>query len=91
MRVPSVVGLRRSVRRLGFLSVPMIIILVVILFVAWQFFYWTFCRIEIDPGMSGVLIAKMGTDLPPGEIIATQTGYKGIQFDVLSEGRHFYN
>lgn len=61
------------------------------LFVLYQVWQWFFCRIEIEPGMVGVLIAKTGKDLPPGEIIATDSRYKGIQLQVLPEGRHFYD
>jgi regulator of protease activity HflC (stomatin/prohibitin superfamily) len=69
----------------------LVILLLVGGFVGLQVWWWMFCRIEIEPGKVGVLIAKLGRNLPPGEIIATSTEYKGIQLGVLSEGRHFYN
>ncbi|MCZ6691016.1 MAG: SPFH domain-containing protein [Planctomycetota bacterium] len=52
---------------------------------------WFFSRIEVEPNEIAVLIAKMGEDLPSGQIIATEEGQKGIQLEVLSEGRHFRN
>lgn len=38
-----------------------------------------------------MLIRKTGENLPSGEILATQAGQKGIQLEVLPEGRYFYN
>jgi regulator of protease activity HflC (stomatin/prohibitin superfamily) len=61
------------------------------LMVGYQVWQWMFCRIEIEPGRIGVLLAKTGWNLPSGQIVATDSSYKGIQLEVLSEGRHFYN
>ena len=52
-------------------------------------FIWFFCRIEPGSGEIAVLIRKTGDDLPPGAIIALESGQKGIQFEVLPEGRYF--
>ena len=54
-------------------------------------FYWTACRIEPGSDEIAILIHKTGKDLPPGEIIATESDQKGIQLDVLPEGRYFRN
>lgn len=54
-------------------------------------FIWFFCRIEPGPGQIAVLIKKTGDDLPSGQILATEPGQKGIQLDVLPEGRYFRN
>lgn len=54
-------------------------------------FLWTYCRIEPGPDQLAVLIHKTGEDLPSGQIIAPNTDYKGIQLEVLPEGRYFYN
>jgi len=54
-------------------------------------FVWFFCRIEPGADEIAVLIRKTGTDLPPGEILATGINQKGIQLEVLPEGRYFYN
>ncbi|MBF0546352.1 MAG: hypothetical protein HQM08_18045 [Candidatus Riflebacteria bacterium] len=56
-----------------------------------QIWWWFFCRIEIEGGRVGILIHKIGENLPSGEIIATKSWQKGIQLDVLAEGRYFYN
>ena len=54
-------------------------------------FVWVFCRIEPGSGEIAILIHKNGDDLPPGAIIALQPQQKGIQFEVLPEGRYFRN
>lgn len=54
-------------------------------------FIWWFCRIEPESGEIAVLIHKTGEDLPSGAIIALQPEQKGIQFEVLPEGRYFRN
>lgn len=64
------------------------LMLLVFFFSLWV---WFFCRIELDKGQIAVLIKKTGKDLPSGEIIAPSLKYKGIQLDVLSEGRYFKN
>ncbi|MDZ4198039.1 MAG: SPFH domain-containing protein, partial [Kiritimatiellia bacterium] len=53
--------------------------------------FWFFCRIEPGSGQIAILIRKTGTDLPSGRILAQAPGEKGIQLDVLAEGRHFRN
>lgn len=54
-------------------------------------FVWYGCRIEPESGEIAILIRKTGTDLPNGQILALAPDQKGIQLDVLSEGRYFYN
>jgi regulator of protease activity HflC (stomatin/prohibitin superfamily) len=54
-------------------------------------FFWFFCRIEPGSGQIAVLIRKTGDNLSPGQVIALQDGQKGIQLDVLAEGRYFRN
>lgn len=60
----------------------------VIIFPLW---FWFFCRIEPGPGELAVLIHKTGKDLPSGQILAAEPGQKGIQLEVLPEGRYFRN
>jgi len=60
----------------------------VLLLAGWVWFFW---RIEPGSGRLAVLIRKTGANLPSGEIIARQPGQKGIQLEVLAEGRYFYN
>ncbi len=52
-------------------------------------FVWFYCRIEPGAGEIAVLIRKTGENLPSGAIIALDPRQKGIQFDVLPEGRYF--
>ena len=54
-------------------------------------FIWFFCRIEPESGEIAILIHKTGQDLPSGQILAENDSQKGIQLEVLSEGRYFRN
>ena len=56
----------------------------------WGAWNWMFCRFYVGPGEMAVIVAKIGKDLPPGEILA-HTGQRGVQEEVLAEGRHFLN
>ena len=38
-----------------------------------------------------ILTHKIGKDLEPGVVIAPSQEYKGVQKDVLTEGRYYYN
>jgi regulator of protease activity HflC (stomatin/prohibitin superfamily) len=58
------------------------------LLAVWIWFFW---RIEPASDQIAVLIRKTGQDLPSGQILATEPGQKGIQLEVLSEGRYFRN
>lgn len=54
-------------------------------------FVWFFCRIEPRSDEIAILIRKTGADLPAGAILALQPDQKGIQPEVLAEGRYFKN
>lgn len=54
-------------------------------------FIWFFCRIEPGPDEIAVLIRKTGKNLGPGQVIAVEANQKGIQPEVLAEGRYFKN
>ncbi len=54
-------------------------------------FIWFCCRIEPEPGKLAILIHKTGRDLPEGAILALEPAQKGIQLEVLPEGRYFRN
>ena len=49
---------------------------------------WSSIFVYVNPGEMGVLVKKAGKKLDPGQILA-QSGQRGIQADVLAEGRHF--
>ena len=57
---------------------------------AWLVWQWGFCRFYVDPNEMAVITAKSGDSLPEGQILARK-GQKGVQEDVLGEGRHFLN
>ena len=59
------------------------------LFVFLPIFIWFFCRIEPGSGQIAVLVRKTGRDLPSGQIVALSSEEKGIQLEVLAEGRYF--
>lgn len=52
---------------------------------------YTSFRIDVGSGEIAVLIRKTGEDLKNGDEIAPTSEHKGIQRDVLPEGRYFYN
>jgi len=69
-------------------SVSAFLSIVLILGLLWGAYQWFFCRLYVAPGRMAIVIAKTGQGLPPGQILAKK-GQKGIQEDVLGEGRHF--
>jgi hypothetical protein len=68
----------------------MIALAVVVVAGPWLLWQWGFCRFYVGPDQMAVITAKTGKELPPGQILA-QPGQRGIQEDVLGEGRHFLN
>ncbi len=52
---------------------------------------YTSFRIDVGSGEIAILLKKIGKDLPNSEEVAPSGEYKGIQKDVLTEGRYFYN
>jgi len=64
-----------------------LVVAVFVLFI----FIWFFCRIEPGGGQIAVLIHKTGKNLPASQVMAQEPNQKGIQLDVLSEGRYFRN
>lgn len=61
------------------------------LFLLYQLWVWEVERIEVPPGKFLVKVKLWGKDLPDGEVVAPDADHKGIQRDVLPEGRHFLN
>jgi regulator of protease activity HflC (stomatin/prohibitin superfamily) len=66
----------------------LIIVLIIVGF--WLMWQWGFCRFYVDANEMAVITAKVGENLPQGQILA-KSGQKGVQEDVLGEGRHFLN
>jgi regulator of protease activity HflC (stomatin/prohibitin superfamily) len=54
-------------------------------------FIYQECRIDVPNKHIAVLTKKIGEDLPPGVILAPSPDHKGVQADVLTEGRYYYN
>jgi regulator of protease activity HflC (stomatin/prohibitin superfamily) len=52
---------------------------------------WFAFRVYVPEDRCAVLVRKTGRALPPGQLVATEPGQKGIQRDVLGPGRYFYN
>ena len=67
---------------------PFLFVIALLLGTVWWWFWW---RIEPESGEIAVLIKKTGENLPVERIIADSPNYKGIQPDVLPEGRFFRN
>ncbi|MBF0410025.1 MAG: hypothetical protein HQM10_21960 [Candidatus Riflebacteria bacterium] len=83
--------MKKTDSRAGNAKIAIVVVISLIsLFVAFEAWRWFFCRIEIEGGKVGVLIHKIGENLPSGEIIATKPHQKGILLDVLAEGRYYY-
>lgn len=72
-------------------KLPFLPMLIVTALVATFVFTWFFCRIEPGAGQIAVLIRKTGENLASGQVIALDKKQKGIQLEVLSEGRYFKN
>jgi hypothetical protein len=53
--------------------------------------FWFTFRVYVPEDRCAVLIRKTGEALPPGQLVATESGQKGIQEEVLGPGRYFYN
>ena len=49
------------------------------------------CRIDVPNKQMAVLTHKIGEDLEPGVVIAPSPESKGVQKEVLTEGRYYYN
>lgn len=71
-------------------SIAIVAFLLLVLFGIIEFWEWSFCRFYVGPSEMAVITAKNGEALPSGEILA-RAGQRGVQEDVLGEGRHFLN
>lgn len=54
-------------------------------------FAYSSFRIEVPPKHVAVIVTKTGLDLPNGEEVAPDESYKGVQREMLAEGRWFRN
>jgi regulator of protease activity HflC (stomatin/prohibitin superfamily) len=67
------------------------LIALLILFVVFCFLGYHWCRIDVPAKHIAVLTNKTGADLANNEEIAPTAEHKGLQKEVLSEGRYFRN
>ena len=65
-----------------------IVPLALIALAGWVWYGW---RIEPENGEIAILMKKTGKNLPPEAILAPGPEFKGIQAEVLPEGRYFRN
>lgn len=72
------------------IGIALLVLLAATIFGAVAFWEWSFCRFYVGPGEMAVITAKNGDPLPPGQILARR-GQRGVQEEVLGEGRHFLN
>ena len=61
------------------------------LIVAALMFVWFFCRIEVEQGQFVPLLRKTGKNISNTDILAPSPEFKGPQYEILQEGRHFRN
>src|SRR5262249_52747813 len=52
---------------------------------------YTMLRIDVPAGNVAVLIQKTGADIDNADAVAPDGQHKGLQLQVLTEGRYFYN
>ena len=85
----------RTPQRSGGVALPVFagggVLLILALILALPIWVWFFWRIEPGTDQIAVLIHKTGKDLPSGQILALTPDQKGIQLEVLPEGRYFRN
>lgn len=67
------------------------IVAVVVMLVAAPLVVYSVCRIEVPSRQMAILIKKTGKNLSNEDEIAPSLEYKGLQKEVLAEGRHFRN
>lgn len=68
-----------------------ILLVVLVTLVASPAAVYQLCRINVPERHVAVLIKKTGKDIPNDSEIAPSAEYKGVQREVLNEGRYFYN
>jgi hypothetical protein len=72
-----------------------VIVLVVLVFLAYEGFRWTVMRVFVPPGKALMVINKFGNALPPDMIVVPTSGQyancKGVREELLGPGRYFLN
>ena len=66
-------------------------IVIVAALIAVPSFMYEECRIDVPNKHMAILTHKVGKDLATGVVLAPTQEYKGVQKEVLTEGRYYYN
>jgi len=75
----------------GVSVVKLVVIAVLAIAIAIGGFVWFVCRIEVGKGELVTVMRKTGKDITNEQLFAPSPDYRGPQFEVLKEGRHFKN
>lgn len=67
------------------------VIVIAVLAIAVPSFIYEECRIDVPNKHIAVLTRKIGKDLERGDVLALSPEYKGVQREVLTEGRYYYD
>ena len=70
-------------------GMPLLTLLVLVVGAAG--FIWFVCRIEVGPGELCPLMRKTGKNLTNDMVLSPTLEFKGPQYEILKEGRHFRN
>ncbi len=73
------------------LGIAVSLFLAVALVIGYPVFLYTWCRIEVPNRHLAILVKKTGKNLSNDDEMAPGPEYKGLQPDVLAEGRHYRN
>ncbi len=69
----------------------LVLVVVIVSAVATPAWLWFVDRVEVEPDTFLVVTHRWGKPLQAGEIVAPDASHRGIQRQVLAEGRHFLN
>ncbi len=79
-------GTGRNVARVAALGAFLVFVVSILAWMVYSSF-----RIEVPTGYMAVLTTKVGKDIRNADEVAPDASYKGMQRDVLTEGRYFKN
>ena len=84
-------GGSRQSRPQGVPTAVILVILAVLPLLAIPYVIYTQCRIEVPSKHMAILTKKTGMDIENGDEIAPDAEYRGVQKELLAEGRHYCN
>ncbi len=77
--------IRRIAKRMRWL------LLLVLLPIVGLMFFWFSCRVDVGEGEFVPMMRKTGQNITNRDVLAPTFAFKGPQYDILKEGRHFRN